>query len=248
MLLYVDELDQDHVMIYYERASVSQWTNASLTAKATEIFKRTYPSVAIIDSGTMTIAGVTGGYAEAHDTQQDAYNLQTVFQKGLILFRAYANYEATHYAEAQVTSLLNSITVREPSSISCSVDTTSSRTGEQVTIQGTILPSCPTVQVTISVQAPDGQVSAIVATTNILSDYSASYTPNNPGIWSFRASWDGNDAYKGADSSISHLTVETAASENPPPYSLLAIAASVLGIAVLLTLFKKKKGFHLRLQ
>lgn len=241
MMQYIDQLDQDFVVIHYERASAITWTNATLESKAAEILERDHTTEPIIDNGIMTIAGITAGYAKAYDSQYDAYSLETVFKKGPVFFRAYANYAATHYAEAQVISLLNTIAVQETTLISCSVNAFSAETGDKLTIYGAISPSCPNVPVRIIAQAPDGSRSAVAAATDGTGNYSVAYTPNYAGIWSFQASWDGNDVYKGAESPIAYLKVETPANGNSLPYYGLAIAAGITGAAACL-LFLKRRG------
>jgi hypothetical protein len=243
MMQYIDETDQDSVLINYEKAPAITWTNATLEMKASEILERDHPNALIVDSGTMTIAHVTAGYAKSYDSEYDAYGLETVFRKGSVFFNVYALYAATHYAEAQVTSLLNSIAVQEPTSISCLIEASNPETGEQVTIRGAIIPVCPDAPVRIIIRTPDGPTSAIAATTDSLGNYSTSYIPNRPGTWSFQASWDGNDVYKGAESSAAYLTIEIGIRENPPPYYVLAIVAGVLLVAASFLLFRKKRRF-----
>ncbi len=242
MIQYIDQLDQDYVVIHYERAPAVAWTNATLVLKAAEILERDHMAKPIVYNGTLTIAGVTAGYAKAYDSQYDAYNLETVFTKGSVFFRAYANYIATHFAEAQVISLLNSIAVQESTSISCSANALSGKVGDELTIHGAIWPSCPSVPVRINTQAPDGLRSSVAATTDDTGSYSVAYTPNYAGTWSFQASWDGNDVYKGAESPIVFLTVESSAGEDSSLYYSLAIFAGIAGAATCLLLFFKRKG------
>jgi hypothetical protein len=245
MMQYIDQLDQDFVVIHYERASTITWTNATLESEAAEILERDHTGEPIVDNGAMTIAGVAAGYAKAYDSQYDTHSLEAIFEKGLVFFRAYANYAANHYAEAQVVTLLNSIAIQESTLISCSVNAPSAETGVELTIYGAIWPSCPNVPVRIMAQAPDGFGSAVTATTDGTGNYSVAYTPNSAGIWSFQASWDGNDVYKGAESPIAYLTVEASTGGNSPPYYSLAIVAGIAGVAVCLLLFFKRKGSHL---
>jgi hypothetical protein len=242
MMQYIDQIDQDFVVIHFEKAPAIAWTNATLESKAAEILERDHTTEPIVDNGTMTIAGATAGYAKAYDSQYEAYSLETVFTKGTIFFRAYADYAANHYAEAQVIWLLNSIAVQESTLISCSVNVSSVETGTCLSIYGAISPSCPNVPVRIIAQPPEGLRSAVAATTDDTGSYSVAYTPNYAGIWSFQASWDGNDVYRGAESPIAYLTVETSANGNSLPYYGLAIAAGIAGAAACLLLFLKRNG------
>lgn len=242
LMQYIDQSDQDYVVVHYERASTITWTNATLASKAAEVLERDHTTEPIVDSGTIAIAGVPAGYAKAYDSQYDAYSLETVFTKGSVFFRAYANYAATHFAEAQITSLLNSIAVQESTTISCSVNVSSVETGDELTIYGAIFPSCPSVPVRINTQAPDGIKSSMVAFTDGTGNYSVAFTPNAAGVWTFQASWDGNDVYKGAESPIAYLTVEPSTGENSPPYYSLVIVAGIAGAAACLLLFLKRNG------
>lgn len=242
MVEYLDETDYDFVMIYYERAPAISWSSSSLEAKAIEIFERDHPGKSISDSGTMTIAGVQAGYAKGYDSEYDTYRLETVFTKGPVFFSVYAYYDATSQDEAQVMSLMNSISIQESTVISCSVNTYSVTRGQAVTIFGTISPSCANVPVKVNARAPDGFSNTLTTITTSTGSYSISYVPNKIGSWTFEASWDGNDLYKGAQSQVISLVVEAPLIETLLPYIALTVAVAVTAVAILVFVKKRKKA------
>ncbi|MCW3977626.1 MAG: hypothetical protein NWE77_06815 [Candidatus Bathyarchaeota archaeon] len=239
MLMYVDEVDFDCVMVFYERAPSTTLTETTLETKATEIFLRDHeytPS----ETGTKTVAGSPAGYAKGYDYELDVYDLELVFVKGSTFLNVYAVYDPTPEDENGVMSLIDSILVQEPTHISCAVNTFSIVRGQDVTIHGAISPSVAYVQVTISIYGPDGSTT-ITTNTDEVSNYAISYTPSKAGAWTFRASWQGDDLHEGAQSESTSLAVETPWIEVWFPYIALMVVGAMAAIAVIMILVRRRR-------
>ncbi len=106
MIEYIDDEDGDVVQIYYERAPDT--ISEPLDVLASYILERDLGIVAD-DSGLMTVAGTTAGYAKAYESYMDVYDLEIVMVKGIVFIDIYAYYDATYEDEAQVSTIINSI-------------------------------------------------------------------------------------------------------------------------------------------
>ena len=109
MVEYMDQVDYDFVMIYYENAPSITFTDADWKGEAEYIFMRDHENLTYSESGVQTIAGVKAGFAKGYEAEYDTYALETAFIKDGIYYNAYAYYDANSVDEAQVMSLLNSI-------------------------------------------------------------------------------------------------------------------------------------------
>lgn len=108
MVQYQNNINFDGVMIYYEDSLSITYTNNQLKSEVENIFERDHEGN-FDESGIMTIAGVSAGYAKAYDQEYDAYILELVFVKGSYYINAYAYYDANSASENAVMALLNSI-------------------------------------------------------------------------------------------------------------------------------------------
>jgi hypothetical protein len=111
LLEYLDENTYDTIIIYYEKAPNTTYSEPVLQAEAEAIFQRDHEDEAIIDSGSKTVAGVSAGFAKGYDSDYDTYTLELVFVKSNYFFNAYAYYDANAQSEDKVNSLINSISV-----------------------------------------------------------------------------------------------------------------------------------------
>ncbi len=109
MVQYQNNINFDGVMIYYEDSLSLTYTNNQLKSEVENIFERDHEGYDFDESGIMTIAGVSAGYAKAYDQEYDAYILELVFVKGSYYINAYAFYDANTASENSVMALLNSI-------------------------------------------------------------------------------------------------------------------------------------------
>ncbi len=109
MVQYQNNINFDGVMIYYEDSLSITYTNNQLKSEVEYIFERDHEGDEFDESGIMTVAGVSAGYAKAYDQEYDAYILELVFVKGSYYINAYAYYDANTASENAVMALLNSI-------------------------------------------------------------------------------------------------------------------------------------------
>ncbi len=111
LLEYQNLKNQDGVMIYYEKAPTTVYTDAMLKAEAEEIFRLDHFGGGFNVSGVITVAGVKAGYAEVYVADYDIYDIVLVFIKDNYYINAYAAYNANSASENSVMALLNSIGV-----------------------------------------------------------------------------------------------------------------------------------------
>jgi hypothetical protein len=90
--------------------------------------------------------------------------------------------------------------------LSCFVSSSSITIGNTVTISGSITPALSGKVVTLTYTKPDSSTVTRTCTTNP-GDYTDIYTPDSTGIWSVKASWDGDATYSGAFSALMSFTV-----------------------------------------
>ncbi len=114
LIIYEDTNNLDFVMIYYEKAQ-STFTDAQLKAEAESIFTRDHEG-SYTGSGVRTFGSNKAGWAKAHDTENNLYDMEIVIVKNGYYFNAYAGYDDTSQSETNVENLLGSITVNAISS------------------------------------------------------------------------------------------------------------------------------------
>ena len=114
---------------------------------------------------------------------------------------------------AGATSSSQSFTVsKSQSTISCSPSSSSLTIGTSITVSGAISPTQSGVTVTLSYTVPGGTIINRTVTTTSDGRYSETYTPSVLGMWSVKASWEGDPTYLGATSSSSSFTVSKVSS------------------------------------
>gem|GEM_PF-2821598 len=100
---------------------------------------------------------------------------------------------------------------KQPSMISCMISESTFGFGETITVSGSITPRIDGLKVVLNYTEPDG--AAITRTvTTVDGNYSDSYKPDKIGLWTLKASWDGDEDYEGAASESLTFTVVKAAS------------------------------------
>jgi hypothetical protein len=110
LLEYVDQEDSDSVFIYYESALGMTYSNDALEAEVVAVFQK-YRNDSISESGIMTVAGVSAGYAKGINSEYDYWILDLVFVENNYYIYVSAAYDPNLEDENQVTSLINSINV-----------------------------------------------------------------------------------------------------------------------------------------
>jgi hypothetical protein len=109
LVVYEDADNYDFVMVYYEKASSSSYTDAQLKAEAESIFSRDQ-DVAYSQSGVRDFGNTEAGWAKGLDSDGAVWNLEVVIMKDDYYFNAYAGYDATSQSETNVENVLSSIT------------------------------------------------------------------------------------------------------------------------------------------
>lgn len=114
LIEYQNQVNYDFVMIYYENAVSGQMSNSDLQADVENIFTRDHEDTTMADSGIMTVAGVSAGFARGIDTLDNGLEvnvLELAFVKGNEYFNVFAYYDANSESESQAMSIINSISV-----------------------------------------------------------------------------------------------------------------------------------------
>jgi hypothetical protein len=109
LIEYVNQVTYDSIQIFYERASNWDLTPSALEQDAYSIFQR---DMAYIpgETGIMTVAGTTAGYAKGYDSEFDMYDLELVLVLGQVYIDVYAVY-ATAEVEDQILDMIDSISL-----------------------------------------------------------------------------------------------------------------------------------------
>ena len=93
------------------------------------------------------------------------------------------------------------------SSITCNCPSTVGE-GKTVTVTGEVDPPINERTVTLTYQQPSGETVTRTVTTDTRGEYTDTYSPSATGTWRVTASWEGDDTYESATSSVMSFTVE----------------------------------------
>lgn len=104
-------------------------------------------------------------------------------------------------------SVIQTGTWKVSSSITCSVDPSTIKLGENVTVHGSIKPARSGVTVTLTYRW-NGTTTTRTVKTNAGGAYEDIFTPNEVGSWTIKARWNGDDSYFGASSDIVTISVK----------------------------------------
>jgi parallel beta-helix repeat protein len=133
--------------------------------------------------------------------------------------------------------------------ITCTLDPVSIALGKQVTISGAITPTRTSANITISIVGPNGFVTTIDALTQSTGSYSATFSPDRTGTWTFRASWQGDNQHLGSQSIVASLIVVPLSSGPAFPQvwlAYVAVASAVSAILVIVLLRMRRKRARAR--
>ena len=109
LIEYVNQVTYDIIQIFYERAPEWDLTPSALEQDADDIFQRDIGYMPD-ETGIMTIAGTTAGYARGYDSDFDVYDLELV----LVLDHVYVDIYAVHATsevEDQILDMIDSISL-----------------------------------------------------------------------------------------------------------------------------------------
>ena len=94
--------------------------------------------------------------------------------------------------------------------ISCSLSSSTVSLGDPATVSGSIEPSIPGANVTLTFTNPSGSSITRYLTTEADGGYHHSYEPSEPGMWRVEASWDGDSGHHASRSqSIEFSVIES---------------------------------------
>ena len=132
---------------------------------------------------------------------------------------------------------------RETSIITLSIDPPSIKTGEAVSVTGTLSPPL-VVPIELLYTRPDGFEMIKHVNTNIDGTFTDSANPDQSGAWLVRARWFGDNNYFGSESLPAGLTVETLAapqaSASPALYLLLLVMLLIIVVLFVLVIRKQR--------
>ena len=106
---YVNQATYDSITIFYERAPKWDLTPSALEQDAEDIFQRDLGYIPD-ETGIMTIAGTTAGYAKGYDSEFDIYDLELVLVLNHVYVDVYAAYVIPE-AEDQILDMIDSISL-----------------------------------------------------------------------------------------------------------------------------------------
>jgi hypothetical protein len=109
LIEYVNQDTYDIIQIFYERAPESDLTPSALEQDADDIFQRDLGYMPD-ETGIMTVAGTTAGYAKGYDPDFDLYDLELVLILDHIYLDMYAGY-ATPEVEDEILYMIESISL-----------------------------------------------------------------------------------------------------------------------------------------
>ena len=111
------------------------------------------------------------------------------------------------YQAAQSTTAY--FIVAENSILSISLSSSSTAINNQIVVRGQVSPLHKYMNITIFIEAPNGTILVEGVQTDAAGNYRLNFTPDTSGIWSFRASWEGDVDTLGCESQKVTLTVTT---------------------------------------
>jgi len=109
LIEYVNQVTYDSIQIFYERAPGWDLTPSDLEQDADDIFQRDLGYMPD-ETGIMTVAGTTAGYAKGYDSDFDLYDLELVLVLDNIYMDVYAGYAAPE-VEDEILDMIDSISL-----------------------------------------------------------------------------------------------------------------------------------------
>jgi len=109
LIEYMNQVTYDSIQIFYERAPDWDFTPSALEQAADDIFQRDLGYMPD-ETGIMTIAGTTAGYAKGYDSDFDMYDLELVLVLDHVYMDVYALYVSPE-VEDQILDMIDSISL-----------------------------------------------------------------------------------------------------------------------------------------
>jgi len=109
LIEYVNQDTYDTIQIFYERAPKSDLSPSALERDADDIFQRDLEYMPD-ETGIMTVAGTTAGYAKGYDPDFELYDLEVILVLDHIYLDVYAGY-ASPDVEDEIMDMIDSISL-----------------------------------------------------------------------------------------------------------------------------------------
>ncbi|RLE57057.1 MAG: hypothetical protein DRJ32_07635 [Thermoprotei archaeon] len=148
---------------------------------------------------------------------------------------ALGEYKITLKISGTTVSKTINFYLKDTSTISLRARPSEVAVGQSVTLEGSISPNPGVVSVKIYIYSTSGWKLLKTVSTGSTGRYSCSWTPQQKGTFKFKAKWDGNDKYFGAESSVVKVIVGKKASsisleimpEDAELYSIITVKGSL---------------------
>jgi hypothetical protein len=109
LIEYVNQDTYDTIQIFYERAPKSDLSPSALERDADDIFQRDLEYMPD-ETGIITVAGTTAGYAKGYDPDFELYDLEVILVLDHIYLDVYAGY-ASPDVEDEIMDMIDSISL-----------------------------------------------------------------------------------------------------------------------------------------
>ncbi len=122
-----------------------------------------------------------------------------------------ASWPGDHVFEGAESSLVL-FYIAEDSELSIRLSSNSTGVDTEVVVRGEVSPPHAYVNVTISIEAPNGSAVTVTAQTDNAGNYKVTFVPDMVGVWRFGSSWLGDFNTHGSESNLVELQVVSAGS------------------------------------
>jgi len=135
-------------------------------------------------------------------------------------------------------------TPKQKSSLTMSASTQNGK----ITVSGSLTPPVDGAQVTLVYNGPRGAAATHIVTVQSDGSFEDTYSPDEFGDWTVKASWPGNDDYETTTSQPASLTVEESAFDiskilsGIPGFPIESILIGLLGGIVAVTLIRRRRS------
>ena len=123
-------------------------------------------------------------------------------------------------------SSLKEVTVTKfTSTLSLEPSSTRVNPGSRILISGDLDPTRSDVPILLTLTHPDDTFEEMTIQTTFMGHYSIDITPSEPGLYTVKASWEGDENYAGSESTLSEITVKKMSSKLVIDVSEIMISA-----------------------
>jgi hypothetical protein len=130
------------------------------------------------------------------------------------------------------TATTTLIVEKTSSLIALTMSSYNAKTDDEITINGILYPE-KAATITIQYTMPNGTIIAKTVDSTTAGTFSDTFKANQIGEWTVKASWDGDDQYKGATSAPLVLTVQ-AEDQTTPLFAMTGLGLGIIALIVAL--------------